>query len=425
MPAAPTATREAARRLVAGCALTLAAGVGLGDDVRSAPDARLGARSVRLDLPHVGSTEVQIPRTTPTGVVLLLHRQGSKADRASLAEAVPWHVLLVEVDAARLEGPRARTCRRAADQLEDISRRAQRDAGLTAYMRPVVVSTTGALPWARAAVAAASLQAVPAAVAVGADAGTVGASCEAIDRQGEAEAAWAFAANAQGLRAPLEVAIATAAREPAHEVTPVQRWLQHFDLPLTAAWSSQPRAMLVLLSSARGWRQPEEALAHQLADAGVHVVGIDALRSFWQRRSPRDVALELQRLTDALASTGLPVYIGGREFGAETIAVVGEMMTPSRKIAGIVLVDPGPTAFFEVEPPALPLRAMSPSDWATDVAVADLDKPTLCVRHAGPSAAPVCEALRAADGARVIETGGRADVLAAQIASFVKTPHGS
>jgi len=35
------------------------------------------------------------------------------------------------------------------------------------------------------------------------------------------------------------------------------------------------------------------------------------------------VALELQRLTDALASTGLPVFIGGREFGAETMAVAG------------------------------------------------------------------------------------------------------
>ncbi|BCS34441.1 hypothetical protein TBR22_A36680 [Luteitalea sp. TBR-22] len=421
MPDVPSPSREAARRLVAGCALTLAASVGLGDDLRSAPGGRLGARAVHLDLPHLGTTQVLVPRATPTGVVLWLHRQGSEAERAAFAEAVPWHVLLVDVDTTRLEGGRAHTCRRLADQLEDISRRAQRDAGLTAYLRPVIVSTAGALPVARAVVAAAPLQAVPAAVAVGAEATTVPVSCEAIDRRGEPPAAWRFAPTPQALRSPLEEALAAATQEPPHEITPIQRWLQHFDLPLTAAWSSQPRAMLVLLSSARGWRQPEEALAHQLADQGVHVVGIDALRSFWQRRSPRDVALELQRLTDALATTGLPVYIGGREFGAETIAVVGEMMTPTRRITGVVLVDPGPTAFFEVEPPALPLRAMSPADWSTHVAVADLDRPTLCVTHAqGTATVPVCQALAAAGRARVIETNGRADVLATEIATFVK-----
>lgn len=419
---APSVPREAARRVVAGFALTLAASVGLGDDLRSAPDARLGARAVRLDLPHLGTTLVQVPRASPTGVVLLLHRAASASERAALADAVPWHVLLVEVDATRLEGQRAHTCRRLSDDLEDISRRAQRDAGFTTYLRPVVVSTAEALPTARAAMQGAPLQAFSAAVAVGTAAGDVAVACEARVRRGEPDAAWGFAPTAEALRSPLEAALATAAQEPPHEVTPVQRWLRHFDLPLTAAWSSRPKGMLVLLSSARGWRQPEEVLAHQLADAGVHVVGIDALRSFWQRRSPRDVALELQRLTDALASTGLPVYIGGREFGAETIAVVGEMMPPTRRIAGVVLVDPGPTAFFEVEPPALPLRAMSPSDWSTRAAVADIDRPTLCITHAPASAgARVCQSLSTESGAQVVETGTDPDELATQIAAFVKT----
>ena len=77
---------------------------------------------------------------------------------------------------------------------------------------------------------------------------------------------WRFASSPQARsRTPLEEALAVAAREPTHDGTPVQRWLRHFDLPLTAAWSSQPRGLLVLLSPARGWRQPEEALAQQLA----------------------------------------------------------------------------------------------------------------------------------------------------------------
>ena len=415
--------REAVRRAAAGLALLLLAGAGLGDDLRSAPDARLGTRAIRLDLPYLGTTAVQVPQAAPTGVVLLLHRGATVAERARLTNAVPWHVLLVDVDTRRLtEGEP--DCATAAARLEDVSRRAQRDAGLTRYFRPVVVATPAALPFAGPALAGAPDAAIPAAVSVGTRIDDLELTC------GRASGAplpisptrWRFASSPLTLRTPLDDALAMAAAPLALDGTPVARWLQHFDLPLTAAWSSNPRGMLVLLSPARGWRLPEETLARQLADSGIHVVGIDALRSFWQRRSPRDVALELQRLTDALASTGLPVYLGGREFGAETIAVVGEMMKPERRVAGMVLVDPGPTAFFEVEPPALALRPTSPNDWSTRAAVARIDRPTLCVTHAADSpAALLCDSLSGRGQATLARTDGDASVLARTITSFILT----
>ena len=419
--------RETARRVALGVVLTLGAGVGLGDDLQSHPDLRRGARELQLDLPHLGTTSVHVPRATPTGVVLLLHRGGSAVERAALTNAVPWHVLLVDVDVTRMGSSRSPVaCDAAAASLEDISRRAQRDAGLTTYLRPVVVATTGALPLATAAIEGTSPAALPAAVAVGGPAVTPTPTCEPPAGTlsslpiGHMQARWRYAPSAFALRSPLEDALRDAAREPAHDGTPLQRWLRHFDLPLTAAWSSRPRGMLVLLSPARGWREPEEAVARRLAAAGVHVVGIDALQSFWQRRSPRDVALELQRLTDALASTGLPVYIGGREFGAETMAVAGEMMASSRKVAGVVLVDPGPTAFFEVEPPALALRPLSPSDWSTRAAVLRLERPTLCVTHAGASSATLlCESLARRGQATLAQTGRDASALARTIADFI------
>jgi len=416
----PSRLREVSRRLGAGFVLLLAAGVGLGDDLRSAPDARLGAREVQLDLPHIGTTSVQIPRAHPTGVVLFLHRAGSLAERAALASAVPGHVVLVDVDTTRLDATATRDCAAAADLLEDVSRRAQRDAGLTRYLRPVIVATPGALGLAGAAIAGASPGALPAAVSVGAPIDDLRMRCDTGPAPAASPMEWHFASSARTLRVPLEEALASAAREPIRDHTPVERWLRHFDLPLTAAWSSRPRGMLVLLSPARGWRAPEEALARQLADAGVHVVGIDALHSFWQRRSPRDVALELLRLTDALASTGLPVFIGGREFGAETMAVVGEMMTPHRPVAGVVLVDPGPTAFFEVEPPALALRPVSPSDWSTRAAVARIDRPTLCVTQGpGSASALLCGSLFGRRQARLASTSANTAMLARTIAQFI------
>lgn len=412
---------EVFRRIAAGIVLCLAAGAVLGDDLRGAPDARRGAREVHLDLPYLGTTAVQVPQATPTGVVLLLHRGGTTAERTTLTNAVPWHVLLVDVDIERL-AKEGESCAAAAARLEDVSRRAQRDAGFTRYFRPVVVAAPGALPFAAPAIAGALDAALPAAVSVGAPVDDLVPSCGGTRDyvEHDTSARWRFASSPLTLRGPLDEALSTAAAPPALGSTPVERWLQHFDLPLTAAWSSRPRSMLVMLSPARGWRAPEEALARQLASDGIHVVGIDALRSFWQRRSPRDVALELQRLTDALSSTGLPVYIGGREFGAETMAVVGEMMKPSRQVAGVVLVDPGPTAFFEVEPPALALRPMSPIDWSTRTAVTRIDRPTLCVTHVPASpAALLCGSLSGRGQATLADTGDDARALARAISRFI------
>jgi hypothetical protein len=116
----------------------------------------------------------------------------------------------------------------------------------------------------------------------------------------------------------------------------------------------------------------------------------------------------------------LPVYIGGREFGAETMAVAGEMMAATRKIAGVVLVDPGPTAFFEVEPPALALRPVGPSDWSTRAAILRLERPTLCVTNAAvTSASLVCRSLARSGHARLAQTGDDAAALADTIARFI------
>jgi hypothetical protein len=65
---------------------------------------------------------------------------------------------------------------------------------------------------------------------------------------------------------------------------------------------------------------------------------------------------------------------------------------------------------------------MSPSDWSTQAAVAELDKPTLCVTHAaGADAGGVCRSLSADNGTRVVDTGADPEALATQIATFVKT----
>src|SRR5690606_13984631 len=96
---------------------------------------------------------------------------------------------------------------------------------------------------------------------------------------------------------------------------PLDRWLASFRLPLSAAWTARPRAVLILMSDAHGLRADDHRLAASLAADGVPVLTVDALRYFWQRRSPRDVAFELKRLMGALQSLEVPVLVGGTGFG--------------------------------------------------------------------------------------------------------------
>ena len=414
----PPRRREAVRRVAVGLVLCLAAGAGVGDEVRSAPDGRRGTRVLRLDLPHLGTTYAHVPQAVPSGVVLLVRGTDARGPRAALLEAIPSQALVVDIDGQRLAAD-APGCTGLATRLEDISRRAQRDVGVPRYLPPVIVAAGDAVQSAARAMAAGGRRAFPAAVAVGTSRVPDRPTCSD-GPETDTHTRWRSAADDDALGLPLSHALREAAHAPPAGQTAVERWLQHFELPLTAAWSSAPRGMLVLLSPAHGWRASDDALAASLAATGIHVVGIDALQSFWQRRSPREVALELQRLTDALATTGLPVYIGGREFGAETMAVAGEMMPPTRKLAGIVLIDPGPSAFFEVEPPALALRPLGPREWSTRAALSRLDRPTLCVTHAASSPADLlCRSLSGRGQATRLETGANAAALARGIARFI------
>ena len=102
------------------------------------------------------------------------------------------------------------------------------------------------------------------------------------------------------------------------------------------------------------------------------------------------------------------------------MAVAGERMASSRRVAGIVLVDPGPTAFFEVEPPALALRPLGPSDWSTRAAILRLERPTLCVTHTPQSSSDLlCSSLARRGHATLATTADDTSALAHTIARFV------
>ena len=57
----------------------------------------------------------------------------------------------------------------------------------------------------------------------------------------------------------------------------------------------------IIFSGDGGWRDLDRSLGEILANAGVHVIGIDCLRYFWSEKPPEQVAADLGALIDDLA----------------------------------------------------------------------------------------------------------------------------
>lgn len=94
------------------------------------------------------------------------------------------------------------------------------------------------------------------------------------------------------------------------------------DLPLVELPSGDTGAALfVLISGDGGWRDIDKQIGEFLAANGVSVIGVDALRYFWSRREPKQIASDLSRIVDHYDAAWHPkvVAIGGYSFGADAI----------------------------------------------------------------------------------------------------------
>lgn len=423
--------REPARRLTLGVVLALAAGASVGDIV-SAPDARRGSHPVTIELPDdLGTTTMHVPRTPASGVALLLYDH-DPLSVAPVIDHLAVSTLLVPLDVSRWRGASAPDCQVLADQFARASRRAQRDAGLTTYHAAVIVGAGSAGPLARRLVQTGDP--VLFAAGVGADAPTgrsgglscTNASADAAHvgtatRARQTDPRWTTV-TAAALPAAARTALDRDVPPPSTGYAPLDRWLAYFQLPLSAAWAQEPRAVVILMSDAPGLRAGDVRLAGALAERHISVLSVDALRYFWQRRSPGDVAFELKRLMGALASLDVPILAGGVGVGASTMAVAAQYEEDA-PLAGLVLVDPGPSAYFEVEPPLPALVPLIKADWSTAAAVRRLALPTLCVSEQGGRARVLCDDLAGVPFVTAQHHGrvedGRMSSLAAIVSTFV------
>ena len=124
-------------------------------------------------------------------------------------------------------------------------------------------------------------------------------------------------------------------------------------LPLIEMRDSQRGgdSLAVIISGAGGWAPLVRALSKELAAHGLPVVGVDAMRYFWQERTPEqaadDLALVLQHYLAAWSRQ--KAVLIGYSMGAEVLPFLFNRLPPDLQLqtAAVVLIGPGPMASFE------------------------------------------------------------------------------
>ncbi|HZI93706.1 MAG TPA: AcvB/VirJ family lysyl-phosphatidylglycerol hydrolase [Patescibacteria group bacterium] len=243
----------------------------------------------------------------------------------------------------------------------------------------------------------------------------------------------AFDSAIEGLLAPatvLEPAPGGTRRSeshlPNHSPEEIRDRLDALDLPLEIQWLDGARSVLIFLSGDGGWAELDQSVTSALAAQGVGVVGWNTLRYFWQPKTPDEFRADLARVVAALPE-GMRVYAGGFSFGAEVVPVSlspgsGDALS---RIAGLVLLGPGPYATFEVSPLDWIRTGESPTDHPVAAALERLDGlPVLCLDAAqhGPSGCPsaTIRGLTHVNMPGGHHFGGDYDALAARILDFMR-----
>ena len=330
-----------------------------------APVALTGAVQTPAAAPRLVSAKrfkdipMLMPAVTPKGLAVLISgTEGWTPERQAEALALAGAGLIVlPVDFTVYRKALAASgdgCHYVVADFEALAQVAQREIGLTTYLRPIVVgSGTGAGTFAYAAVADAPDSTLGGAVAVGFDnrldtpvAFCPGASSEpnpaggfsyAFDHDlpaamtfltepGQAERIDPeFAAGDKVTLTPLNPGMSPAQRiqqmVQAVVETANDDALDAADLPVVELTPEGPsRGVALIWSGDGGWRDIDQRVGALMAVQGFTVVGVDALRYFWSDRTPEEMARDTALMVKAADPTErLPILLAGYSFGANVL----------------------------------------------------------------------------------------------------------
>jgi type IV secretory pathway VirJ component len=116
--------------------------------------------------------------------------------------------------------------------------------------------------------------------------------------------------------------------------------------------ASRSDTFVVLLSGDGGWQAIDQALTHRFNQAGIGVIGLNSRTYFFERKSPRILARDLERIIAVYSTAWKARRIGlvGYSFGADALPFAWPYLSPAIKRAtrSIALLGLVPTANFRI-----------------------------------------------------------------------------
>lgn len=108
----------------------------------------------------------------------------------------------------------------------------------------------------------------------------------------------------------------------------------------------------IMISGDGGWADIDATLSKFLGNRGYPVVGLDALRFFWNKKTPEETA---QAISTMIGFYGKKYHtkktlLIGYSLGADVMPFIANRLPKPQKdaLAGIVLLNPGPLVAFEM-----------------------------------------------------------------------------
>ena len=125
------------------------------------------------------------------------------------------------------------------------------------------------------------------------------------------------------------------------------------DLPLVELPAqTRSTAFAIFLSGDGGWRDIDKSIAETLSHNGMGVVGVDSLRYFWKRKTPEQIAADIERIVATYEQRwqAQRILLIGFSQGADVIPPVWNRLSRSTrdKIKLVALMGLEPTAAYEI-----------------------------------------------------------------------------
>ncbi len=166
-------------------------------------------------------------------------------------------------------------------------------------------------------------------------------------RAGVFRGAWLVGAMAAALSGCASIPAQTGSISPSALSAEAAGLAQLHPIEIPAATSAGD-TFVVLYSGDSGWSAAPSGFSAALAEAGVPIVGIDSLRYFVRRRSPKAAAADLAAVIEHYAASwNRPkVILVGYSFGADSLPLIVEQLAAEERarVRSMVLISPADRA---------------------------------------------------------------------------------